>query len=39
MDEALIKIQGLNFQKASSVKYIHVLDDSAAKTNPENKNI
>ncbi len=38
MDSALIKIQALNFQKATSIKYIQILDDSA-KTVPVNKNI
>ncbi len=38
MDEAMVKVQGLNFQKAVNVKYINIMEDSA-KTSPENKNI
>jgi hypothetical protein len=38
MGEALVKIQGLNFQKADSVKYINILNDSA-KTTQSDKNI
>ena len=38
MGQALVKIQGLNFQNATSIKYVQILDDSA-KTTPANKNI
>jgi len=38
LDRALLKIKELNFQKATSVKYLQILDD-AAKVAQDNKNI
>ena len=38
LGQALLKIQALNFQKNSSVKYIKILDNSA-EAKPVNKNI
>lgn len=38
LGQALVKIQALNFQKTTSVKYIQILDNSA-KAQPVNKNI
>ena len=38
LGQALSKIQALNFQKATSIKYIHILDNSA-EVLPADKNI
>jgi len=38
LGQALVKIQALNFQRATSVKYIQILD-SSAKAQPVDKNI
>jgi len=38
LGQALVKIQALNFQRTTSVKYIQILD-SSAKAQPVDKNI
>ena len=38
LEQALVKIQALNFQKSTSVKYIQILD-SSAQAQPAKKNI